>query len=454
MSGKRVLFLNVAGLAPEHLDAAPNLAALKKRGVAMPMRASFPAVTCTVQATLTTGRLPREHGIVANGWCERQSWSVAFWEQPASLVQSPRVWDLIKAARSGATSAVLYWQQSMFACSDVILTPRPLHLENQFVPWVYSQPVGYYEELADKLGDFKLQQYWGPVAGLGSSRWIASAAIQTLRRHKPTLTMVYLPHLDYDAQRYGPESAQSLQDLAEVDGLIGEIVAEADNDTAILVCSEYALQPVRGAVLPNLELRRAGLFRWREIGGWEFPDFEMSRAFAVVDHQVAHIYCKPEATGETREVLEKLEGVQAVLGRDQQKSLAIDHPRSGELVALAAPDRWFAYYWWEDLAKAPPFSTHIDIHRKPGYDPCELFVDWGATLAKFQWPPAVGRDPLRIRGSHGLPVEYGGRHAVCLLAGAGSETVKLAAEVRDVQITPTILKLLGVEPNLPAAPFV
>ena len=174
MTAKRVLLLNVAGLAPAHVEQAPNLRALAKRGAVAPMRPSFPAVTCTGQATLNTGHSPREHGIVANGWCDRDSWNVAFWEQSASLVQAPRVWDLLKAAKPDATTAVIFWQQTMYANADIILTPRPLHLEGKFVQWVYSKPVGYYEELARDIGDFKLQHYWGPVAGLGSSRWIAS----------------------------------------------------------------------------------------------------------------------------------------------------------------------------------------------------------------------------------------------------------------------------------------
>ena len=449
MLSKRVLVLNVAGLAPHHLDAAPNLRALARRGAFAPMRPSFPAVTCTVQATLTTGRPPREHGIVGNGWCDRTTWQVAFWEQPASLVQAPRVWDLLKVANPQATTAVLFWQQSMYANADIVLTPRPLHLEGKMVQWCYSKPVGYYEELARDIGPFKLQTYWGPVTSIGSSRWIASATIETLRRHRPTLTLVYLPHLDYAAQKFGPDSSQSQQGLTEVDSLIGEITSAADVNTAIIICSEYSLQPVNGALFPNLALRRAGLFRYREIGGYEYPDFEMSRAFAVVDHQVAHIYVKDGFIAEARKVLENLPAVQALLDRDEQKKLQIDHQRSGELVALSAHDKWFAYYWWEDVAKAPPFSTHVDIHRKPGYDPCDLFFDW----TKLQWPPAISRKPEKIRSSHGLPLEYGGQPAVCLLAGAGVESAKLPAMISDQQITPTILKLLGVDTKCPAPPL-
>jgi len=379
--------LNVVGLSPRHFERPeliPNLAPFARRGRMLPMRPSFPAVTCSVQATMLSGKPPSEHGIIANGYFDRDTFEVKFWEQPASLVQAPRLWDMLPNCKT----AVLFWQNSMFANADIIITPRPLHLDRGLVQWCYSRPAGYYEEVAREIGDFKLQHYWGPAAGIGSSRWIARAAQFTWRKHKPNLLLVYLPHLDYSSQKFGPDSPQALQAVRDVDALVGELLQEFSRGAAVIVCSEYSLTSVSGAVYPNRSLREAGLLRVREIAGKEYLDFELSDAFAMVDHQVAHIFCKPNAAAAARAALPDVEFTH------------IDHPRSGELIAVAPLDKWFAYYWWTDRAKAPEFAFTVDIHRKPGYDPCELWFDW-PRLLRTRRLPTTATTPEVVRGSHG-----------------------------------------------------
>ncbi len=373
---KPVVILNVVGLAPRHQRAMTSLAKFTWR----PMRPSFPAVTCSVQATLLSGTKPEDHGIVGNGWFDRDTHEVKFWEQPDSLVQQPRIWDMFPRLKT----AVLFWQHSMFINAEIVITPRPIHAHHKLIQWCYSKPPGYYEDLQSAIGDFRLQNYWGPLAGIASSRWIANAAQATWRRHKPNLMLVYLPHLDYSSQKLGPDQPEALR---EIDAVVGELLAEFGKEASVIVCSEYSLTAVNGALYPNRALRQAGLLRVREIAGREYLDFELSDAFAVVDHQIAHIYCKPDA----------IEAARAVLGEVEFTTIA--HPRAGELVAVAPRDKWFAYYWWNDWNKAPDFAHSVDIHRKPGYDPCELWFDWPRTLRSLH--PATGTKPELVRGSHG-----------------------------------------------------
>jgi predicted AlkP superfamily pyrophosphatase or phosphodiesterase len=368
-----LVILNVVGLAPRHRQQMSSLARFQWR----PMQPSFPAVTCSVQATLLTGAPPAEHGIIANGLFDRATFEVKFWEQPGALVQRPRLWDQLP----GVKTAVLFWQNSMYINADIVVTPRPLHTDTGMIQWCYSKPAGYFEKLRSAIGDFKLQHYWGPVAGIGSSRWIANAARTTWRQQRPDLLLVYLPHLDYGSQKFGPDIS-----VAEIDAIVGELLAEF-RDANVMVCSEYSLTAVNGALHPNRQLRTAGLLRVREIAGREYLDFELSDAFAMVDHQVAHIYCKPGAVDAARAALPGMEFT------------TIAHPRAGELVAVAPRDKWFAYYWWTDWNKAPDFAHFVDIHRKPGYDPCELWFDWKRMCRTFK--PATAIDPALVKGSHG-----------------------------------------------------
>jgi predicted AlkP superfamily pyrophosphatase or phosphodiesterase len=427
-----VVVLNVAGLSPRHFarpELIPNLAAFAKRGSLRPMRPSFPAVTCSVQATLLSGKPPSQHGIIANGYFDRDTFDVKFWEQPAALVQQPRLWDLLKAARPELKTAVLFWQNSMFANSDIVVTPRPLHLDSGMVQWCYSKPGRCYEELKSQIGDFRLQTYWGPVAGLASSRWIARAAQLTWRKNKPNLLLVYLPHLDYSSQKFGPDASETQTALREIDSTIGELLHEFSRDAAVIVCSEYSLTPVNGALYPNRLLRDAGMLRVREIAGKEYLDFELSDAFAMVDHQIAHIFCKPNTIAATRAALQGVEFTH------------IDHPRSGELIAIAPPDKWFAYYWWNDWAKAPEFAFTVDIHRKPGYDPCELWFDW-PRLLRTRRLPTTATKPELVKGSHGRVGNDSHDWATLLLDERAANIASLPEHADATDLAPLVCRLL------------
>jgi hypothetical protein len=411
-----VVILNLVGLAPRHQARMRSLAGFHWR----PLRPSFPAVTCSVQATLLTGTPPSEHGIIANGYFDRDTREVRFWEQPSALVQRPRLWDRLP----GCKTAVLFWQNSLFANADIVVTPRPLHLDHQFVPWCYAKPVGYYEALRSALGAFPLMRYWGPLAGIQSSRWIANAARQTWRQHKPNLLLVYLPHLDYDSQRRGPDMP-----VAELDAVVGELLAEFTGRATVIVCSEYSLAPVAGALHPNRQLRAAGLLRVREIAGREYLDTELSAAFAMVDHQVAHIFCQPGAADAARAALTGCEFT------------TIAHPRAGELVAVAPRDKWFAYYWWTDPGRAPAFAHSVDIHRKPGYDPCELWLDWPRSLRRLH--PATVVDPDRVRGSHGRVDADPAGWAVLALDERATAAARPGPHAEATDLAPLVLRLLG-----------
>jgi predicted AlkP superfamily pyrophosphatase or phosphodiesterase len=432
-----VVVLNIVGLSPRHFERPeliPSLAHFAQRGALHPMRPSFPAVTCSMQATLLSGQPPSEHGILANGYFDRDTFEVKFWEQADALVQAPRLWDILKTKRPELKTTVLFWQNSMYIDSDIVITPRPLHLDSGLVQWCYSKPAGLYEELACEIGRFKLPSYWGPVAGLASSQWIARAAQYTWRQHKPNLLLVYLPHLDYSSQKFGPDSPQAQQALREIDAIAGDLLREFCGSAAVIVCSEYSLTPVSGAIYPNRILREAGLLRVREIAGKEYLDFELSDAFAMVDHQIAHIFCKPQAVGMARDALANTCPFDWV---------TIHHPRAGELIAVAPPDKWFAYYWWTDWNKAPDFAFFVDIHRKPGYDPCELWFDWRRTARRFK--PSTATNPLLVKGSHGrVPANASDPNywATLVLDEKTVEIAQLSPMVDATQLAPLVSRLL------------
>jgi len=397
----RVVVVNIAGLSWDlsRHDAMPTVASF---GGARPMEPVLPAVTCTMQATLTTGVAPARHGIIANGLFDRDFLAVRFWEQSANLVQAPRIWQAARERNPDFTCAMLFWQNSIGADADVILTPAPVHkADGGMVSSCYSRPAGLYDELAGKIGPFDLASYWGPMASVKSSRWIASAAKEVFSRFRPDLTLVYLPNLDYPVQRLGPGNPQLREHLGQTDALVAEIAGWARaGDAEVVLLSEYGMTGVSSAVFPNRVLRQAGLLEVREVAGMELLDLAASRAFAMVDHQVAHVFAKPGATAAARAALEAVDGVSAVLGPAEKAAAGIDHPRAGDLVAVSNPDRWFAYYWWEDPGKAPDFARTVDIHRKPGYDPCEMFIDAAAR--------SISMDTSLVRASHGrVPRETG-----------------------------------------------
>lgn len=420
-------------------DLVPNISALAETGESAKMEPVFPSVTCTVQASILSGKYPNEHGIIANGFYDRSSHSVSFWEQPTALVQTDRVWDILKQRKklSGLhcemKTAVLFFQNTMYANSDVIITPRPLHMgDGSMIQWCYSKPVGYYEEVKGALGEFNLATYWGPIASPKSSEWIGKAAEYTLEKSRPNVMFVYIPHIDYSAQRFSKKSVQVRDDLKRADSIVGSIVEKASklgikDQTEFLILSEYGFNDVSGAIPLNLKLREAGLLDTRNIGEKEYVDFEFSKAFAMVDHQIAHVYIKDGFIEKTQRVLEDIQGIDRVLLKEEKKILKIDHERSGEIIAISAKDKWFSYYWWYDAKKAPPFAGTVDIHRKPGYDPLELFFDREKNSIPF--------DTNLIKGSHGRPpsLETGEGLAV-YLSNRKSGLTKNTSTVKCVDI--------------------
>jgi predicted AlkP superfamily pyrophosphatase or phosphodiesterase len=416
------LVLNVVGLTPGLLEHAPNLRRLAQLGSMRPLTTVLPAVTTTVQSTMLTGALPRDHGIVANGWYFRDLAEVWLWRQSNRLVAGEKVWDAAKRRDPTFTCAKLFWWYNMYASVDLAVTPRPMYLaDGRKLPDIHSRPAELRDELQQRLGSFPLFEFWGPGAGIASSRWIADCALHVLEKHRPTLTLVYLPHLDYDLQRHGPKHPGIAAQVVAVDALCEPLLEHARRRGAhVVVLSEYGITAVSRPVHINRALREAGWLKVRTERGLELLDAGASDAFAVADHQVAHVYvARPELVPEVAARMAALPGVERVLDAAGKAEAGLDHPRSGELVAVAAADSWFTYYHFLDDAKAPDFARTVDIHRKPGYDPAELFIDRSIAFPKLAvgtrllrkalgmryLMDVIGLDATVVRGSHGRPTD-------------------------------------------------
>jgi len=410
----RVCFVLVAGLDGEVMGKGaglPVLGAFGNRGAYEPV---FPAVTCTVQATLTTGDLPARHGIVCNGaythgradirphldlsnHAETRV-NVSFWEQANSLVQSPRFWE-----GTGKKTAMLFWQNSMpslageKAAAEIVLTPKPEHTKDgKTVTACWSSPSDLYGRLANELGPFPLHKYWSPMAGIESSEWIAKAAERVWRREKPDLQLVYIPHLDYNLQRVGPKGEVIGRDLAEVDRVLGPLAERVRADGGILVVAgDYGMHDVRACAMPNLALREAGLLATQvDAQGKVLVDYDASAAFVMCDHQVAHAYVR-EREEEVVAVLRGLNGVARMLVTKEDLTAAgLGNARSGDLLLIAEESAWFAHDWWRDDSEKPAWQFGVDIHNKPGFDPRELFFD---PVKK-----CIAQDVGLVKGSHGV----------------------------------------------------
>ena len=416
---RRTVVLNVVGLTPELVgEHTPHLKALAARGSLRSLETVLPAVTCSVQSTFTTGLMPEEHGVVGNGWYFRDLAEVWLWRQANQLVAGEKIWEAARRRDPAFTCAKLFWWYNMYSSADWSVTPRPLYpADGRKLPDIYAEPYELRDELNAKLGTFPLFNFWGPNADIRSTQWIARCALHVYATRKPTLTLVYLPHLDYDIQRLGPYDPAVAKALREVDAVCGELIEAFERDGAqVIVLSEYGITPVNGAVHINRALRRAGLLRVKPELGREMLDAGASEAFAVADHQVAHVYVKrPERVGEVRSLLQQVDGIETVLDGDGKREAGLDHPRSGELVAVSRADRWFTYYFWLDDDLAPDYARTVDIHRKPGYDPVELFLDPAINLPllKVGWTVAkkklgfrylmdvIPLDASLVKGSHG-----------------------------------------------------
>ncbi len=358
---------------------------------------AFPAVTCTAQSNYVTGKPPGEHGIVGNGWYNREAAEVQFWKQSNHLVQGPKIWDALRKGHPGFTCAKLFWWHNMYSTADFSITPRPMYpADGRKVFDIYTHPFSIREEIKRTLGEFPFPAFWGPAAGVDKqfkadavSRWIAESAKWIEEKHQPTLSLIYLPHLDYNLQRLGPDHGEVAKDLRRIEAITMDLIRHFEGrGVEPIVLSEYGITPVSQPVHLNRVFRRKGWLAIKDELGLELLDAGASKVFAVADHQAAHIYINdPSIAPQVLRVLEGTPGIDQVLDGPGKLRFGINHGRAGDLIAIAKAEAWFTYYYWEDDAKAPDFARCVDIHRKPGYDPVELFID-----------PAIKFPLLKIAG--------------------------------------------------------
>jgi predicted AlkP superfamily pyrophosphatase or phosphodiesterase len=424
--GAPLVVVVAVGMTPRWLPNAPRLQALAQKGWMRRLREVHPAVTCTAQATMLTGQTPQVHGIVANGWLYRDTMEVRFWQQSNRLLQAEPLYQTARrrAAERGRSfrCAKLFWWFNQGADVEFSVTPKPFYgADGDKAFGIAGRPSGLTQQLEAELGPFPFPSFWGPKAGLPSSQWIARCAASVLRNDQPDLTLVYLPHLDYDPQRFGPQAAEMRRLARELDDALAPVSDAASQVGArIWVVSEYGHVQVDRPVFPNRVLRQAGLLAVRPGPFGETLEAFESQALAVCDHQIAHVYVNdPNSAERARDVLQSLPGVARILGGDERREIELAHPRAGDLILLADRHSWFAYPFWLDDRLAPDYARTVDIHRKPGFDPCELFFD-----PTLRWPlgRAVWRllekklgfrtlfdviplDATLVHGSHGLPAD-------------------------------------------------
>ena len=416
----RVVVINVVGLTLSLIgEQTPFLKKwITKKSVAT-IKPVLPAVTCTVQATYLTGKLPGEHGIVSNGWYFKDECEVKFWKQSNKLIQAKKIWELLKEQNPDFTCANMFWWYNMYSSADYSVTPRPqYHADGIKMPDCYSHPAALRDELQNELGTFPLFDFWGPRTTIKSSKWIAEASMKVEAKYHPTLTLIYLPHLDYNFQRFGNDLEKTKTDLHEIDKVCEQLISFYEkNKVEVIVLSEYGITNVNNPIHLNRTLRKNNLLAIRDEEGLELLDAGACEAFAVTDHQVAHVYIKNKnKIEEVKQLLQKVAGVELVLASiDEKIKHGLHHERSGDIICVADKNSWFTYYYWLDDNKAPDFARIVDIHKKPGYDPVELFINpeikmpmakVGATLLKkklgFRYlMDVIPLDATLVKGSHG-----------------------------------------------------
>lgn len=433
----KVCLINIVGLTPSLIGGwTPNIAKVAQSGFLAPMSPVFPAVTSSAQATMLTGLAPAQHGIVGNGWYNRELGEVHFWKQSNALVGGEKIYETAKKKDPSFTCAKLFWWFNQGAQVDVAVTPKPYYgADGSKAFAIQSYPTGLGAELEDSLGGFPFQNFWGPKSGLQSSEWIAQCAVKVIEKHDPNLTLVYLPHLDYDLQRFGSTAAKRC--AAEVDAAAAPLIELCmKRGITVVIVSEYGLTDVSKPVHINRALRKAGLLQVRPGPFGETLETFASQAFAVADHQVAHIYVNDKSIiSKAIETVRELDGVYKVVTAEDT---GLAHPRAGDLIAFANKEAWFTYYYWLEDNRAPDFARTVDIHRKPGYDPCELFFDpniavpearVGLTLVKkkigFRYlMKVVPLDATLVKGSHGL-ADGEGPAFICSDKTAAAKSLKM-----------------------------
>jgi len=369
-------------------DWSPNLRRFCAEGRTRKLKPVLPAVTCSVQSSMLTGGSVSEHGIVANGWFDRQANEIRLWKQSNRLVGGEKVWDTARKRDPQFTCLNMFWWYNMYSSADYSVTPRPIYkADGRKIPDCYSHPAELRDRLQSELGRFPLFKFWGPASSIESSRWIADATVIAHKKLDPALTLVYLPHLDYALQKLGPDHHDIKKHVTQIDEVVGDLLSYFDSRSVEpIIVSEYGIEPVSQCIPINRMLREQDCIAIREEMGTELLDAGASEAFAVADHQIAHVYVKNgQNIDRVLDICKKTPGIEQVLDKDAQSKLHINHQRSGDIVLVAEEGHWFSYHYWLDDSKAPDFARTVDIHRKPGYDPCELFID-----------PAIGNPKLTI----------------------------------------------------------
>ena len=440
---KRIAVLNVVGLTKGLI--AKNLPRIRKIAENLETTSftpAFPAVTTTAQATYLTGTSPSDHGIVGNGWYEREDAEVRFWKQSNHLIRGEKLWEALRREKGDFRCAKMFWWYNMYSSADWSVTPRPIYpADGRKVFDVYAHPPGLRDKLVGELGEFPFPSFWGPRAGLPSSQWIADSARWVEEWEQPDLNLVYLPHLDYGLQRWGPDAPEMGAEFEAIDRLVDELISFfVKRGVEVVLLSEYGISKVRKPVHLNRVFRDKGWLQIKNELGLELLDAGASRAFAVADHQVAHVYVRDDSIrNEVRCVLEATEGVAEV--RESGFGDGIGARRAGDFIAVSSPESWFTYYYWMDDMVAPDFARTVDIHRKPGYDPAELHLDPALSLPRIRIAsfllrkklgfrallPVIPLDASLVGGSHGrddVP-EY----EQPVLVGAGASSVSSAEEV-------------------------
>jgi predicted AlkP superfamily pyrophosphatase or phosphodiesterase len=443
-----LILLSIPGLREKDLAAMPRLREMTAAGQCATLVPSFPCVTCPVQANMTTGRLPAAHGVVANGFYWREKRQVEMWTSPNDCIDRPQIWDLLSHVEGAPTSAVWFAMHSFGAEADYICTPKPKHNpDGSESLWCYTRPDWLYEEHYTAFGHFPLQHFWGPLANIRSTAWIVNSAAGAAQRFPADFFSIYLPHLDYAAQKLGPDSPGAMAAVAELDAEIGGLhaamqAAYEDHfegralDLVWLVAGEYAITPVDHVTYPNRVLREAGLLSVSQTADGEVIDFVESKAWALVDHQFSHVFvanADPTTIEQVAALFRNQPGIAEVLVGHERSRYAVEHARSGEVILVSAPNSWQAYYYWRVDANAPKFARTVDIHRKPGYDPVELHVDMATR--------SIPLDATLIRGSHGAPAFDPSQQTVLL----ASKPILLDGKtLADTDVFGIVMKQFGV----------
>ena len=436
-----VLLLSVPGLREEDLSRMPNLRRLTDAGDLADLVPSFPGVTWPVQANMLTGELPTQHGVIANGFYWRESHDVEMWTAWNEKIQQPQIWDILHRFDAELTSAVWFPMLSKGCGADYVCMPAPVHNpDGSESLWCYTKPQEFYGELLEKFEHFPLKHFWGPLANIKSTSWIAETGAHAAATFQPRFFYFYLPHLDYAAQRDGPHSPKALEACGELDQVIGKLagsLTEAYRGQRVLwlVGSEYTIVPVDSVCYPNRILRQAGLLDTRpDEEGKELIDFASSKAWALVDHQFSHVFCAdPNDASRVVDLFRNAPEIAEVLHGSERVRYAMDHERSGEVILISQPNSWQAYYWWEDDQKAPAFAHSVDIHRKPGYDPVELHFDFATKSTPL--------DATLVKGSHGAPATHESQRGVLLSSQKG---VFVEQPLADTDVCEIVLRQFGI----------